>query len=150
MQIAEKGAKNKLEMSTKMNEIYFKDKKVIEQIEVAHNESNMDEESTASESGGGGNDVYRQIANKHEQTEVKKAIIRRIKNWFLFKRNKAVFLNHLSLKIHNCFALDKLDIPLSKAEIFILVLSKWQCMITYKSYIRLKEGKVNSKAFTEQ
>ena len=94
--------------------------------------------------------MYRQIANKHEQSEVKKAIIRRIKNWFLFKRNKAVFLNHLSLKIHNCFALDKLDIPLSKAEIFILVLSKWQCMITYKSYIRLKEGKINSKAFTEQ
>lgn len=31
MQIAEKGAKSKLEMSTKMNEIYFQDKKVIEQ-----------------------------------------------------------------------------------------------------------------------
>ncbi len=29
MQIAEKGAKNKLEMSTKMNEVYFQDKKVI-------------------------------------------------------------------------------------------------------------------------
>lgn len=45
MQIAEKGAKNKLEMSTKMNEIYFKDKKVIEQIEVAANNesSNMEE-----------------------------------------------------------------------------------------------------------
>ena len=108
------------------------------------------EEETAPPSESSGNDVYRQIANKHEQSEVKKAIIRRIKNWFLFKRNKAVFLNHLSLKIHNCFALDKLDIPLSKAEIFILVLSKWQCMITYKSYIRLKEGKINSKAFTEQ
>jgi len=45
--------------------------------------------------------------------------------------------------------MDKLNIPLHKAEIFILVLSKWQCMITYKSYIRLKEGKINSKAFTE-
>ena len=33
---------------------------------------------------------------------------------------------------------------------FILVLSKWQCMITYKSYIRLKEGKINSKEFTEE
>lgn len=154
MQLAQQGAKNKLEMSTKMNEIYFKDKKVIEQIEVANTECNMDEEaSTGSESAGGGggsSDPYREIAKKHEQTEVKKAIIRRIKNWFLFKRNKAVFLNHLSLKIHNCFALEKLEIPLSKAEIFILVLSKWQCMITYKSYIRLKEGKVNSKAFTEQ
>jgi hypothetical protein len=46
--------------------------------------------------------------------------------------------------------MDKLNIPLHKAEIFILVLSKWQCMITYKSYIRLKEGKINSKAFTEE
>lgn len=45
--------------------------------------------------------------------------------------------------------MEKLDIPLHKAEIFILVLSKWQCMITYKSYIRLKEGKVNSQMFTE-
>lgn len=34
MQIAEKGSKNKLEMSTKMNEIYFHDKKVIEQNEI--------------------------------------------------------------------------------------------------------------------
>lgn len=68
----------------------------------------------------------------------------------MFKRNKAVFLNHISLKIHSCFAMNKLDITLNKAEIFILVLSKWQCMITYKSYIRLKEGKVNSKAFTEE
>ena len=81
---------------------------------------------------------------------MKKAIIRRIKNWFLFKRNKAVFLNHLSLKIHACFALNKFDVPITKAELFILVLSKWQCMITYKSYIRLKEGKVNSKAFTDE
>jgi hypothetical protein len=46
--------------------------------------------------------------------------------------------------------LEKLNIPLNRAEIFILVLSKWQCMITYKSYIRLKEGKINSKAFTEE
>ena len=38
---------------------------------------------------------------------------------------------------------------LIKAEMFILVLSKWQCMITYKSYTRLKEGKVNSKDFSE-
>lgn len=100
----------------------------------------MDEEKVngASSNTSGDKDVYKNIAQRHEQSEAKKAIIRRIKNWFLFKRNKAVFLNHLSLKIHNCFALDKLDIPLSKAEIFILVLSKWQCMITYKSYIRLK------------
>lgn len=58
-------------------------------------------------------------------------------------------MNHLSLKIHNCYASEKLDVPLNNAEIYILVLSKWQCMITYKSYVRLKEGKINSKAFTE-
>jgi hypothetical protein len=148
MQIAEKGAKNKLEMSSKMNEVYFQDKKVIEQVEIV--QGDMDEEKSISttESPNHEQDFYKNTAQKHEQTEIKKAIIRRIKNWFLFKRNKAVFLNHLSLKIHNCFASEKLDIPLTKAEIFILVLSKWQCMITYKSYVRLKEGKVNSKAFT--
>ena len=94
--------------------------------------------------------MYKSIANKYEQTEVKKGIIRQIKNWFLFKRNKAVFLNHLSLRIHHCFALEKLEMSLSQAEIFILVLSKWQCMLTYKSYVRLKEGKVNSDKFTDE
>lgn len=89
-------------MSTKMNEIYFHDKKVIEQIEVTGGE--IEEEKNTAESSVGEKDVYKNIAQKHEQTEVKKSIIRRIKNWFLFKRNKAVFLNHLSLKIHNCFA----------------------------------------------
>lgn len=73
----------------------------------------MDEQKTnASETSAGDKDIYKNIAQKHEQSEVKKATIRRIKNWFLFKRNKAVFLNHLSLKIHNCFAINKLDIPL--------------------------------------
>ena len=78
----------------------------------------MDEEksSVTTENSNGDKDVYKNIAQKHEQTEIKKAIIRRIKNWFLFKRNKAVFLNHLSLKIHNCFALDKLDIPLQRPK----------------------------------
>ena len=60
-------------------------------------------------------DIYKSIAHKYEESENKKETIRKIKNWFLFKRNKAVFLNHLSLKIHNCFALDKLNIPLHKA-----------------------------------
>lgn len=141
-------------MSTKMNQIYFQDKKVIEQIEVVNQNYSIEEESTnqpqSEASKSEDKDFYKSIANKHEQAEHKKTIIRNIKNWFLFKRNKAVFLNHLSLKIHNCFASEKLEIPLSKAEIYILVLSKWQCMITYKSYIRLKEGKINSKAFSEE
>lgn len=76
--------------------------------------------------------------------------IRRIKNWFLFKRNKAVFLNFLSLKFNKCFAMDKLNISLNQAQIIIFVLSKWQCMITFKSYIRLKEGKLHSRAFSEE
>ena len=94
-------------------------------------------------------DAYKIIASKHQKIEVKKAIVSRIKNWFIFKRNKAVFLNHIALKIHSCFELNVLEMDLIKAEMFILVLSKWQCMITYKSYTRLKEGKVNSKDFSE-
>ena len=42
MQIAEKMSKNKLEMSTKMNQIYFQDKKVIEQIEVVNQTETME------------------------------------------------------------------------------------------------------------
>lgn len=138
-------------MSTKMNAIYFEDKKVIQQIELTHNdEKEISVVQSRDANQHKQQDIYKSIAQKYEETEGKKDIIRKIKNWFLFKRNKAVFLNHLSLKIHNCFAMDKLNIPLHKAEIFILVLSKWQCMITYKSYIRLKEGKINSKAFTQQ
>ena len=152
MSLAQKSAKDKLEMSTKMNAIYFEDKKVIQQMEMTNvtedKEISVVQSRDANESKE--QDIYKSIAQKYEETESKKEIIRKIKNWFLFKRNKAVFLNHLSLKIHNCFALDKLSIALNKAEIFILVLSKWQCMITYKSYIRLKEGKINSKAFSEE
>lgn len=43
MQIAEQSAKNKLEMSTKMNQIYFQDKKVIEQMEVVNQTEMMEE-----------------------------------------------------------------------------------------------------------
>lgn len=152
MSLAQKGSKDKLDMSTKMNQIYFEDKKVIQQLELTNNiddkEISVVHSRDANESKE--QDIYKSIAQKYEETESKKDIIRKIKNWFLFKRNKAVFLNHLSLKIHNCFAMEKLNIPLHRAEIFILVLSKWQCMITYKSYIRLKEGKINSKAFTDE
>lgn len=37
MNLAQKASKNKLDMSTKMNEIYFEDKKVIQQIELTNN-----------------------------------------------------------------------------------------------------------------
>ena len=36
MSLAQKSAKDKLEMSTKMNAIYFEDKKVIQQIEMTN------------------------------------------------------------------------------------------------------------------
>lgn len=73
MQIAEQISKNKLEMSTKMNQIYFEDKKIIEQLEIPNpNESVMEDEgasmNTKSKTSTGGDDVYLSIANKHEQT----------------------------------------------------------------------------------
>lgn len=37
MSLAQKSSKDKLDMSTKMNEIYFEDKKVIQQIELVTN-----------------------------------------------------------------------------------------------------------------
>ena len=38
MSLAQKGSKDKLDMSTKMNAIYFEDKKVIQQIELTNND----------------------------------------------------------------------------------------------------------------
>jgi hypothetical protein len=38
MSLAEKVTKNKLEMSTKLNQIYFEDKKVVQQMELTNNE----------------------------------------------------------------------------------------------------------------
>lgn len=117
MSLAQKGSKDKLDMSTKMNQIYFEDKKVIQQLELTNNiddkEISVVHSRDANESKE--QDIYKSIAQKYEETESKKDIIRKIKNWFLFKRNKAVFLNHLSLKIHNCFAMEKLNIPLHRA-----------------------------------
>jgi hypothetical protein len=37
MSLAQKSSRDKLDMSTKMNEIYFEDKKVIQQIELTNN-----------------------------------------------------------------------------------------------------------------
>ena len=39
MSLASKGSKDKLDMSTKMNAIYFEDKKVIQQIQLTNNTS---------------------------------------------------------------------------------------------------------------
>jgi hypothetical protein len=36
MSLAQKSSKDKLDMSTKMNQIYFEDKKVIQQIELTN------------------------------------------------------------------------------------------------------------------
>lgn len=36
MSLAQKSSKDKLDMSTKMNQIYFEDKKVIQQIELVN------------------------------------------------------------------------------------------------------------------
>lgn len=56
-------------MSTKMNQIYFEDKKIIEQIEMANtNESVMEDEGSTMNSkskNSSGDDVYLSIANKH-------------------------------------------------------------------------------------
>jgi glutamine synthetase adenylyltransferase len=45
-------------------------------------------------------DLFKSIAQKHDTAEKRKAIIKNITNYFLSKRNKAVFVNHLSLKIY--------------------------------------------------
>lgn len=80
----------------------------------------------------------------------RKNMIRKIRNWLIVRRNKAVFLNHLILKIHNCLSNKTLPLPPPLAEVYMLVLSKWQCMLTYKAYSRLADGKINTASFNEK
>ena len=68
MNLAQKGSKNKLDMSTKMNEIYFEDKKVIQQIELTNNaekEISVVHSREANESKE--QDIYKSIAHKYEE-----------------------------------------------------------------------------------
>lgn len=70
MSLAQKVTSNKLEMSTKMNQIYFEDKKVIQQIELAgygeDKEISVVNSRDANESKE--QDIYKSIAQKYEET----------------------------------------------------------------------------------
>lgn len=79
---------------------------------------------------------------KHDAKEKIKLAIKNITGYFLFKRNKAVFINHISIKLYECFDEGSLKVSLENAERILFVLSKYQCAIIFKSFIRLKEGKL--------
>jgi hypothetical protein len=68
MSLAQKGSKDKLDMSTKMNQIYFEDKKVIQQLEMTNNiddkEISVVHSRDANESKE--QDIYKSIAQKYE------------------------------------------------------------------------------------
>jgi hypothetical protein len=71
MSLAQKSSKDKLDMSTKMNQIYFEDKKVIQQIELVNQTAEEKEISVvhsrdANESKE--QDIYKSIAQKYEET----------------------------------------------------------------------------------
>lgn len=68
MSLAQKSTKDKLEMSTRMNAIYFEDKKVIQQIEMTN--MNEDKEISVVQSRDANEtkeqDIYKSIAQKYE------------------------------------------------------------------------------------
>jgi hypothetical protein len=116
MQMAEKMCKSTLNMSRTVNKMYFEEHKVVQKVELNTQEEKKVEEITEKvtekEKEKDGNkeeqeikekekdDLFKSIAQKHDTAEKRKAIIKNITNYFLSKRNKAVFVNHLSLKIY--------------------------------------------------
>lgn len=95
--------------------------------------------------------MYKSIVQKHGAKEKIKSAIKKITNYFLFKRNKAVFINHISIKLYECFDEGSLKVTLETAERILFVLSKYQCAIIFRSFIKLKEGKsLNYELFTEE
>lgn len=69
MSLAQKGSKNKLEMSTKMNEIYFEDKKVIQQMEMTnHSDKEISVVQSRDANESKEQDIYKSIAQKYEET----------------------------------------------------------------------------------
>jgi hypothetical protein len=67
MSLAQKGSKDKLEMSTKMNAIYFEDKKVIQQIELTnHDEKEISVVQSRDANESKEQDIYKSIAQKYE------------------------------------------------------------------------------------
>jgi hypothetical protein len=73
MKRAELFSKDKLEMSQKMNQIYFEDKKIIQEIEITKQDDKKEKtlstiiaSTEANESKD--QDLYKSIAQKYEQT----------------------------------------------------------------------------------
>ena len=66
MSLAQKGCKDKLDMSTKMNAIYFEDKKVIQQMELTNNEDKqIGEVHSRGADSAHEQDIYKSIAQKY-------------------------------------------------------------------------------------
>ena len=76
MRIAETVSSNKLEMSTRMNEIYFQDKKVLQRIELTKGQQQEMNQKPGVVNEPQEKDVFKSIAKKYEQNEGRKNIIR--------------------------------------------------------------------------
>ena len=156
MKVVDQFPKNSIIGSHKANEMYFNENKVVENVELDESEKQKVQEVTAEEANKQvkeeeQEDMYKTIVEKHEAKEKVKAAMKKIMNYFLFKRNKAVFINHISIKLYECFEEGSIKINLETAERILLVLSKYQCAIIFTSYIKLKEGKLmDCKVFTEE
>ncbi|EGR33011.1 protein kinase domain protein [Ichthyophthirius multifiliis] len=81
---------------------------------------------------------YSQIFSQYNNIQETKKIIRKIGSWILHRRNKAVFLNNITVKLYDFY--DNKVFMFDKIIFYkiMFVLSKYQTMIIYKINQRLK------------
>lgn len=93
--------------------------------------------------------MMQEILNEQKKKEIEMTKILEICRYFLFKRNKAIYLNFICLQLIDLIAGKKLMIKTELYFRFIFIMMKYQMMIFYKNYIRLKKGETDKfKYFT--
>lgn len=94
--------------------------------------------------------MVQEILNEQKRREIEMAKILEVCRYFLFKRNKAVYLNFICLRLIDLIAGKKLMIKTELYFRFVFIMMKYQMMIIYKNYIRLKKGETDSYKYFSQ
>ncbi|KAL4430276.1 hypothetical protein ABPG74_019435 [Tetrahymena malaccensis] len=96
-------------------------------------------------------DQYMSKFEQYTQEDQKKKIIQEIGQWVLHRRNKAVFLNAITIKFYDFFDQQIIVMNMQSFYRVMFLLSKYQTMIIYRIQQRLKTKVLEkSKKFTQE
>ncbi|EAS06587.2 Serine/Threonine kinase domain protein (macronuclear) [Tetrahymena thermophila SB210] len=96
-------------------------------------------------------DQYMSKFEQYTQEDQKKKIIQEIGQWVLHRRNKAVFLNAITIKFYDLFDQQIIVMNMQSFYRVMFLLSKYQTMIIYRIQQRLKTKVLEkSKKFTQE